>query len=92
MRIVIALILLAAMGAPAHAETITATVKGMVCAFCATGIEKTFQKQAAVQDVKVDLAAKLLTVHTRDGQTLDDATIRKLVTAAGYGVTEIKHQ
>ena len=26
------------------AETITTTVNGMVCAFCATGIEKTFQE------------------------------------------------
>lgn len=92
MRVLIALLFLAGSTASARAETITATVKGMVCAFCATGIEKTFQKQSAVQNVKVDLEAKLLTVHTKEGQTIDDATIKKLVTAAGYDVAGIKHQ
>ena len=34
-------------------------VKGMVCAFCATGIEKTFRKQPEVESVKVDLPRRL---------------------------------
>ena len=92
MRIVFAALLLLASATSAHAETILATVKGMVCAFCATGIEKTFEKHAAVKDVKVDLEAKLLTVHTKDGATIDDATIKKLVTNAGYNVSDIKRQ
>ena len=33
------------------AETIHTTVNGMVCAFCATGIEKTFRKQPEVESV-----------------------------------------
>ena len=92
MRIVFATLLLLASVTSAHAETILATVKGMVCAFCATGIEKTFEKHAAVKDVKVDLDAKLLTLHTKDGQTMDDATIKKLVANAGYAITGIKRQ
>lgn len=92
MRIVFATLLLLASVTSAHAETILATVKGMVCAFCATGIEKTFEKHAAVKDVKVDLDAKLLTLHTKDGQTMDDATIKKLVANAGYAIAGIKRQ
>lgn len=73
----------------ANAETIKASVNGLVCSFCATGIEKTFRAQSAVGDVKVDLDNKLVTIDTKQGQTLDDATITKLITDAGYSVTGI---
>ena len=76
----------------AHAETILASVNGMVCAFCATGIEKTFQKQSVVEKVEVDLDKRLVTVSTKEGATLDDATVTKLIEGAGYAVTEIKRK
>ena len=76
----------------AHAETILASVNGMVCAFCATGLEKTFKKQAAIDTVKVDLDTKLVTLSTKPDRTLDDATVRKLITNAGYSVTGIERR
>jgi hypothetical protein len=48
----------------------------MVCAFCATGIEKTFRKQAEVATVHVDLPKKLVT--SRKPETLTDAKSKKL--------------
>lgn len=72
-----------------YADTITASVNGLVCAFCATGIEKTFRKQPAVNRVKVDLENKRVTINTKPGQNLDDATITKLLTDSGYSVTGI---
>jgi copper chaperone CopZ len=77
------------MSTTVYADTIKASVNGLVCAFCATGIEKTFKKQPAVDGVKVDLENKLVTVTTKPQQTLDDATITKLITNAGYSVTGI---
>jgi len=85
----IALALIIALSGPAYAETIKASVNGLVCAFCATGIEKTFRTQAAVDTVNVDLDNKLVTITTKPQQTLDDATITKLITDAGYSVTGI---
>jgi copper chaperone CopZ len=79
-------------GTAAHAETILASVNGMVCAFCATGLEKTFKKQAAVDSVKVDLEKKLVTLATKPNQTLDDATVTKLIAAAGYTVVGIERK
>ena len=76
----------------ALAETIKASVNGLVCSFCATGIEKTFRKQPAVADVKVDLDQKLVTVNTKSGQNLDDATITTLLTDSGYSVTHIERE
>jgi mercuric ion binding protein len=85
-------ILLAAMAGAAQAETIKASVNGLVCAFCATSIEKTFKKQPVVDTVKVDLDTKLVTITTKKDQTLDDETITNLVKDAGYTVTKITRE
>ena len=76
----------------ANAETIKATVNGLVCSFCATGIEKTFKAQPAVDHVKVDLDNKLVTIDTKPNQPLDDATITQLITDAGYSVVGIERK
>ncbi len=73
----------------ALAETITTTVNGMVCAFCATGIEKTFRKQPEVATVKVDLPQKRVVIKTKPGQTLSDAKIKEVVTYSGYTMGRI---
>ena len=75
-----------------YADTIHAGVNGMVCAFCATGVEKSFQAQPAVDTVKVDLEAKAVTITTKDGQDIDDAKVKRIITDAGYTVTEIKRE
>ncbi len=84
--------ILIALSTSAYAETIEAGVNGLVCSFCATGIEKTFKKEAAVDTVKVDLDAKLVTIHTKEGQTLDDKTITSLINDAGFTITNIKRE
>jgi len=73
----------------ACAETITTTVNGMVCAFCATGIEKTFRKQTEVASVKVDLPKKQVVINTKPGKTLSDAKIKEVVTYSGYTMGKI---
>jgi copper chaperone CopZ len=83
------LVILAGLSASAFAETITTTVNGMVCAFCATGIEKTFRKQPEVATIKVDLPRKLVTITTKPGKTLTDAKIKEVVTYSGYTMGKI---
>ena len=73
----------------ALAETITTNVNGMVCAFCATGIEKTFRKQPEVAIVKVDLPRKRVIITTKPGRTLSDAKIKEVVTYSGYTMGNI---
>ncbi len=80
---------LMALSNAAYAETIKASVNGLVCAFCATAIEKTFKAQPAVETVKVDLETKLVTITTKEGQNLDDETVKKMITDAGYAITNI---
>jgi copper chaperone CopZ len=88
MRIILA-VLLTLTATSAQAETIIANVNGMVCAMCVTGIEKSFRKVTAVDVVKVDLETKRVTLRTKDGQSLDDATVTKTIVNAGYAVTAI---
>ena len=78
--------------AAVSADTIKATVNGMVCGFCATGIEKTFKAQPEVKTVDVDLENKLVTIQTKQGRTLDDAKIKKLLGNAGYSVVAVARQ
>jgi copper chaperone CopZ len=88
-QILVTLIILFGLSGSAYAETITTTVRGMVCAFCATGIEKTFRKQPEVSAVKVDLPKKLVTITTKPGKTLSDAKVKEIVTYSGYTMGRI---
>jgi copper chaperone CopZ len=84
MRLWIAAALAASLSGPAAAETIVVGVNGMVCAFCVNGIETTFKKQPQVDTVTVDLNTKTVSVVTKQGESLDDATVHHLITQAGY--------
>ena len=93
MRYVLLVIgVLLALSSATFAETITTTVNGMVCAFCATGIEKTFRKQPEVATVHVDLPKKTVTVTTKPGKTLSDAKVKEIVTYSGYTMGKIVRQ
>lgn len=80
------------LSAAVSADTIRATVNGMVCGFCATGIEKTFRAQPEVKAVDVDLENKLVIIHTKQGQIIDDAKIKKLLGNSGYSVVRITRE
>jgi mercuric ion binding protein len=88
-KYLLTIIITVSLTAAVSAETIKATVNGMVCGFCATAIEKTFRKQPEVKAVNVDLNNRLVTVTTKDGQALDDAKVKKLLTNSGYSVARI---
>jgi copper chaperone CopZ len=88
-HIILTVVILAGLSGSAFAETIETTVNGMVCAFCATGIEKTFRKQPEVNTVHVDLPKKLVTITTKPGKTLSDAKIKEVVTYSGYTMGRI---
>jgi mercuric ion binding protein len=72
------------------ATSVKASVNGMVCAFCAQGIEKRLSKLPATKAVYVDLKQKVVAVEAKDGQTLDAKTITAEITDAGYDVTKLE--
>ena len=72
------------------AESIKATVNGMVCSFCAQGIEKTLLKMPEAKAVFVDLKKKVVAVEAKDGQTLDGKKIALEIKDAGYDVVKLE--
>ncbi len=83
--------LLALFISPAFAVTsIKATVNGMVCAFCAQGIEKRISKMPATKAVYVDLKKKTVVVEPKDGMTLDQKAIIEEVKDAGYDIVKVE--
>ena len=87
-RSTIALLLALAAGF-AQAKTIKMEVHGLVCAFCAQGIEKKLRTMQPTQDVYVSLERKLVAVALKDGQDIADAQLRDSLKDAGYDVVKI---
>jgi len=81
--------LFVALGSSVEAATIEMNVNGLVCAFCAQGIEKQLRKFPATADVVVSLEHKLVAVAVKEGQDISDADLRRALTNAGYSVTSI---
>ena len=73
----------------ANAGTIEMKVYGLVCGFCAQGIEKTLRKNPATADVVVSLENRLVAVATREGQDISDAELIKALVDSGYDVKGI---
>src|SRR5215472_10393349 len=73
-----------------RAATIEMQVNGLVCAFCAQGIEKKLRKFPATADVVVSLEQRLVAVALKDGQDIPDTELHKALTNAGYTVTTIQ--
>ena len=67
-------------------ETLKLTVNGMVCSFCAQGIERRLSALPETEAVYVNLVNKVVAVQAKDGQTLDAAKVRHEVKEAGYQV------
>ncbi len=83
-------LLLAIGGTAQAAQTITAHVNGMVCAFCAQGIEKKARALPQTEDVYVNLKQKIVAVQVKDGHTLSSDTLKSLVKDAGYDVVQVE--
>lgn len=75
---------------PAVAASLKATINGMVCAFCAQGIEKRLQKLPEIGALHVDLKRKLVVVEAKAGSTLDEKKIAAEIREAGYDVVALE--
>jgi len=63
------------------------TVNGMVCAFCAQGIETRVKKMPETADLYINLKQKVVAVQAKPGQSLSLDKLKAEVVEAGYEVT-----
>ena len=89
-KLLLMVALLVSTSAFAATPDVSIKVNGLVCDFCAQSITKLFKKEAAVNDVQVNLEGGLVTLDLKDGQSLDDKKITKLITESGYTITAIE--
>ena len=74
----------------ASARTIEMDVNGLVCAFCAQGIEKSLKAFPATEAVFVSLEHRIVAVQLKDGADIDDAALKKAITDSGYTLVAIR--
>lgn len=88
----LAAVLSLSLGLPVHAgdaQSVSVTVKGMVCSFCATGLKKVFSKEPGITAVDVKLEEKKIHLQVKDAQQPNDERLKELVRDAGYEPVEI---
>ncbi len=64
-------------------------VMGMVCDFCARGIEKTFKKDRSVRKIDVDLANGQVLIAYGTEKVIDEVEITEKILANGQNVTAV---
>jgi copper chaperone CopZ len=62
-------------------DTVTYSVPAIHCAHCAMSIREEVFEVEGVEDVDVDLDAKVVTIQ---GSSLDDTALRAAIEEAGY--------
>ncbi len=83
------LALLTTLAAAQANQSITMKVDGLVCAFCAQGIEKKLKGFAATEGVYVNLEHGLVAMGLKAAQDVPDATLTSTLADAGYTVKGI---
>ncbi len=89
-KFIVTLVLIVAAQPSFAATSLKATVNGMVCAFCAQGIERRLIKMGATKEVFVDLKRRTVAVEIKDGETLDSKAIAAEIVDAGYDVIQLE--
>ena len=73
-----------------NAVTKKIEVLGMVCAFCAQGLEKSFKSEKNIKDVFVNLENYFVAIESKDGKVIDNKLITTIITEAGYDIKKIE--
>ncbi len=83
-KLFLVLIMILASNSSFAGEEIKVGVKGMVCAFCAQGIEKKFKALPEVEKVDVSLENKFVKLKFKDEKHLENSKIAEILKDAGY--------
>ena len=71
-------------------QVVVISVQGMVCDFCARGIEKTFGKDSSVTKIDVDLASGKVLLAYSQAVKIDRTVIEKNILNNGLNATAIQ--
>lgn len=89
-KLLMTLMLFAMTPAAFAVTTIKAEVNGMVCAFCAKGIEKKLKVLPEGQGAFVDLKSRVVALQLKEGKDVSDEVFNKVIQDAGYSVSKVE--
>lgn len=72
------------------ANSIKAEVNGMVCAFCAKGIEKKLKAMPESQASFVDLKSRIVVLELKEGKDVAIEKFTQVIKDAGYSVSKVE--
>ena len=70
--------------------TVRLKVNGMVCPFCAYGLEKRLGEIASVDAVLIRISDGLVQIRTKENQELTDEVLADAVKKSGFSLIEIE--
>jgi cation transport ATPase len=71
--------------------SIKADVRGMVCAFCAQGIEARLKKNQASKEIYVNLKNRVVAVELKEGKTYSLESFKADIEESGYTVANVEY-
>jgi mercuric ion binding protein len=90
-----ALLLATTLALPARADgptRLVVTIRGMVCSFCAQGLERLFRAEKAVRAVRVSLGTKTVRLELAPDAVLEEARVKVLVEDAGFDFVRMERE
>jgi cation transport ATPase len=72
------------------AASIKAEVNGMVCAFCAKGIEKKLNAMPEAKGAFVNLKRRIVVLELKEQQDVPLTTFEQVITDAGYTISKVQ--
>ena len=64
-------------------------VDGLACAFCAYGLEKKLKRLEGVEEVRISLNEGRVWIRFKEGYSINEQTLRRLVKESGFVLREI---
>lgn len=74
----------------ALADSVEVKVNGMVCDFCAVGLEKTLGKKDEIENLQVSFDNGTVNFSVKEGSEISDEQIRATIEDNGISVVDIK--
>ncbi len=69
--------------------SLTLKVDGMVCPFCAYGLEKRLRELPALDETLIQVSDGLVQIRVKEGEQLTDEAVEDAVKRAGFTLREI---
>ena len=69
-------------------QIVEVKIKGMVCSFCAQGLQKGIGKLEEVENVEINLKKRYAKITIKEGKTLPMDEVKEIIKDAGYLVND----